>query len=254
MDFIGYEVRKAVRDAMNTAMAGIDPMGPVGVFLSGGLDSAIILLHLKDHFPLEQIHAFHLLFGVPGDTGIEAQRVADEIGVGYYHEIILTSYLNLLPEILKNFSEPRWNVWPWWLMRAAAQKKIKHVFIGEGADEVFGGYADRDYLEGWAGQLIYVKEAFLRTAEYWKRTVHVPFYALKHQTIFHYGAPSKTLLRKAYRESLPETRSGPPAMTKYIEFWRAHLRERYPNRPGDHSGVKEYLQVAACEAWLKTRQ
>jgi asparagine synthase (glutamine-hydrolysing) len=116
---------------------------PLGAFLSGGLDSSIIAAVAKKYMP--ELHTFSV--GIEGSRDLQAaRRVAQHIG-SVHHEYIYTAaeVMEKLPEIiyhLESFDQDlvRSAIPTWFCARMAADK-VKVILTGEGADELFAGYA-----------------------------------------------------------------------------------------------------------------
>jgi asparagine synthase (glutamine-hydrolysing) len=116
---------------------------PLGVFLSGGLDSssiAAVVASLRD----EPIRTFSV--GYSEDQYSElpyARQVARSIGAEH-HEVILgpEEFFGSLPQMIWHEDEPL--VWPSSValghVARLAGEKVKVVLTGEGADEVLAGY------------------------------------------------------------------------------------------------------------------
>jgi Cys-rich repeat protein len=115
---------------------------PVGVFLSGGLDSSIVATLAARH--LRPLHTFAV--GTPGSSDLAAaRRVARHIGAEH-HEYLLDAdeIARDLPRILhhlESFDQDlvRSAIPCFYCARLAAEH-VKVVLTGEGADELFAGY------------------------------------------------------------------------------------------------------------------
>ncbi len=115
---------------------------PIGVFLSGGVDSNTILESLwrVGHRP---IRAFTVGFeGLPDERPVAregARRYADE-----HVEIeIRPDFAEEIPRILRHFGEPLGDsaIATTYLIAREASRHVKVVLNGDGGDELFGGYA-----------------------------------------------------------------------------------------------------------------
>ncbi len=113
---------------------------PIGVFLSGGIDSNVVLeaLHRGGHRPLR---TFTLGFAGAADerplAALGAQRFADD-----HVELVVTPEPADLAAALGRFGEPLGDsavVTTWLIAREAAQH-VKVIVNGDGGDELFGGY------------------------------------------------------------------------------------------------------------------
>lgn len=135
---------KRVRYALENAVAShLMSDVPVGAFLSGGLDSSIIAALARRH--VRKLHTFAV--GVEGANDLQAARcVADHIG-SVHHEYIITpdEVLALLPEIvyyLESFDQDLVrSAIPCYFCSRLAANYVKVILTGEGADELFAGYA-----------------------------------------------------------------------------------------------------------------
>jgi len=116
---------------------------PVGVFLSGGIDSSTVLAHLA-----EQIGP-----GVPAfslghtDLAFDESRFARDTARHYdadFHELVLTEddLADGLRRVAEGFDEPLGDasIIPTHLLSRFAVERVKVVLSGEGADELFAGY------------------------------------------------------------------------------------------------------------------
>jgi asparagine synthase (glutamine-hydrolysing) len=116
---------------------------PVGVYLSGGLDSSLIAALMRPHSV--RLHSFTT--GMEGAADLEAARViADFLGTDH-HELIYTAedVKEALPEVirsLESFDAPLVrSAVPMYFVSRLAAESVKVVLSGEGADELFAGYS-----------------------------------------------------------------------------------------------------------------
>jgi asparagine synthase (glutamine-hydrolysing) len=135
------QVRAALEDSIRVR---VDTDLTVGVILSGGLDSTLTLLHVREMHP--DCVAFTI--GAPGSEDLSyARRVARDLGV--HHEVIeltpghirladiretirmseLTEYGDVINAVI---SRP--------LFGRVRSSGVKVVLCGDGSDELFGGY------------------------------------------------------------------------------------------------------------------
>ncbi len=118
---------------------------PLGVLLSGGLDSSLVSAISRRHTEDEQLNSFCV--GMEGGTDLPAARtVADYLGT-VHHEYVYTKeeVLDILPKViyyLESFDPSliRSAVPTYFVSRLAAQH-VKVILSGEGADELFSGYS-----------------------------------------------------------------------------------------------------------------
>jgi asparagine synthase (glutamine-hydrolysing) len=119
---------------------------PIGVFLSGGLDSslvaAIMARHSGDaHGP---VHSFAAGTADSSDLAA-ARRVADHLGLVHHERVYdADEVVDVLPEVVASIEsyEPSLvrSAVPNYLLAEDAARTVKVVLTGEGADELFAGY------------------------------------------------------------------------------------------------------------------
>jgi len=119
---------------------------PLGIFLSGGLDSSSITA-LASEMVEEPLKTFTIGFGLPTDEFKYARVVADHLGTDH-REITIRDFAKSLPEIVWHFDEPLADpaAIPTYLVSKYARKFVTVVLVGEGGDEIFAGYDRYKYL------------------------------------------------------------------------------------------------------------
>ena len=121
-------------------------MCPVGAFMSGGLDSTLLVALTKKHKLADDLQTFTI--GLPYDQYDEAptaRMVAEAFGTTHREETITPSLLTELPRLVATLDEPSDSLAICMdKIAALASRHVKVVFGGDGGDELFGGY-DRYY-------------------------------------------------------------------------------------------------------------
>jgi len=122
---------------------------PIGVFLSGGIDSTLITAILQKHNK-DAVKTFTVGFKEDEyDESKWARKVAKYLGTKHY-EYILTEddLLEVLPELFNIIDEPLGDpsIIPTYLISKKASKEVKVVLSGDGGDEIFAGYDKFDIL------------------------------------------------------------------------------------------------------------
>jgi len=117
---------------------------PVGIFLSGGLDSSAMVAY-AERVSNGGIRTFTIGYGKEGQTYDERvpARVVAKIFGTEHTEIEMTSDAILqLPKIIYYMDEPIADLalLPLFILFNEARKSVKVIITGEGGDELFGGY------------------------------------------------------------------------------------------------------------------
>lgn len=116
---------------------------PIGVLLSGGLDSSSIVGIINTLKPDHKIKTFSVGFGEPNDELQFSRIVANRFNTEN-HEIILkpSNLVSVLSNIIWHMDEPMADGGSIATFLAAQIIKdyVKVVLVGEGADELFAGY------------------------------------------------------------------------------------------------------------------
>jgi asparagine synthase (glutamine-hydrolysing) len=124
---------------------------PLGVFLSGGLDSSAIAAITAKHIS-GRLNTFSVGFEQQYYSELPYARVvAKHIGADH-HEVILTpdDFITSLPRLIWHEDEPIWGP-PSVALHAVSQLAARTatvVLTGEGSDELFAGY-DRYWMTAW---------------------------------------------------------------------------------------------------------
>jgi asparagine synthase (glutamine-hydrolysing) len=133
------DVLEALRDSVRAHLVSDVP---VGVLLSGGVDSAA-LAALAATESGERIHTFTIGFEEQGfDETARARLVAHRYGTEHHEIVVRPNAVELLPKLAEAFDEPfaDSSALPTWLVSELAATHVKVAMSGEGGDELFGGY------------------------------------------------------------------------------------------------------------------
>ncbi len=117
---------------------------PLGVFLSGGIDSSAIAALAAKHVPAGQLNTFSIGFNEPSfDESGYAQFVAEKLGTRHRNETLdLDKSVALLPEIVARLDEPLGDgsLLPTYLLSRFTRQHVTVALGGDGGDELFAGY------------------------------------------------------------------------------------------------------------------
>ncbi len=117
---------------------------PLGVFLSGGLDSSTIAALAGRKAAPHRLQTFTIGFREPSfDESFFAARVADFLKTDHHVDTLsLDGALAALPQIFDRLDEPQGDssLLPTWLLCRFARTKVTVALSGDGGDELFAGY------------------------------------------------------------------------------------------------------------------
>jgi asparagine synthase (glutamine-hydrolysing) len=134
---------------------------PVGAFLSGGVDSSIVVASAagRTEGPLQ---TFTIGFREESFSELPyARQVAEQFGTRHAEEVVTPDAVSLVDELTRYFDEPFADpsAVPTYLVSRLARRSVKVALSGDGGDEAFGGYARyahdlkeasvRRWLPGW---------------------------------------------------------------------------------------------------------
>ncbi len=138
---------------------------PVGAFLSGGLDSSLIvaLMRAVGH---ERVRTFSIGFSESSfDELAYARQVADALETQHEECVVDYQVEELVPQLLRHFGEPfaDSSAIPLYHLARMTRRGVTVALSGDGGDEIFGGYrryqarllADRyNRWPAWAGRAV----------------------------------------------------------------------------------------------------
>jgi asparagine synthase (glutamine-hydrolysing) len=198
---------------------------PVGVSLSGGLDSSIVTALARAE--TEQLHSFAV--GVENSADLAAARRMANYLDTIHHEYVYTAQdmVNALPEVLYYLEsfDPALvrSAIPNYFLAKLASEHVKVMLTGEGADEIYAGY---DYLaqfetsEELQNEMVHITNALhntnLQRADRMSMAfgleARVPFLDVQSISLalgipadwkLHHEQTPKALLREAFMDDLP---------------------------------------------------
>jgi len=117
---------------------------PLGVFLSGGIDSSAVLAYASANVPRGHVHTYSIGFREPTfDESGYARDAAAKLGSTHHEEILgLEQARELAPGVLGRLDEPFADpsIVPTFLLCRFARQHITVALGGDGGDELFAGY------------------------------------------------------------------------------------------------------------------
>ena len=161
---------------------------PVGVLLSGGLDSSL-LVGLLDEAGVERIRTFSIGFeDAPEEAGSEfeySDAVVERFATDHHkYRIPNARVLERLPEAIDAMAEPMvgQDAVAFYLLAEQVSREVKVVQSGQGADEVFAGYFWYPRMHAGSGDPVrrFADHYFDRDHEEYLETVTAPHWGPDH--------------------------------------------------------------------------
>jgi asparagine synthase (glutamine-hydrolysing) len=124
---------------------------PLGMYLSGGVDSGLILALMARYMP-DPVRTFSIGFDLPIDECAAAREVARQFGAQHTEVLLPRDAYRLVPAITAMMDEPLGDmiVVPTYFLSKTAAQSVKVALTGEGADELFGSYVHQYALARYA--------------------------------------------------------------------------------------------------------
>jgi asparagine synthase (glutamine-hydrolysing) len=132
-------IRETLRTAVNRQLIAD---APIGVFLSGGIDSSLITL-LANERKGQQLKTISIYFNEKAFNERTFQNIVlDKInGEKFAHLVQQQDFDKLFPDIIGDMDMPTTDgINTWFISKYAHEDGLKAVLSGVGADELFGGY------------------------------------------------------------------------------------------------------------------
>jgi asparagine synthase (glutamine-hydrolysing) len=161
---------------------------PLGVFLSGGLDSSLIVA-LVSRMASQPVETFTIGFDeTEQDERSYANIVARHFGTRHHALVIRPDVLQILPELVQHVDEPFADpsLLPTYYVCRETRKSVTVALSGDGGDDLFGGYRryvaiDRDariiarlpaFLRRWGATASHGLPRGSKVREYIQRLQH----------------------------------------------------------------------------------
>jgi asparagine synthase (glutamine-hydrolysing) len=148
------EIRERVRELLDESVRlRLESDVPVGVLLSGGIDSTAVAALMARHLD-RPVETFSVGFEEAGYSELPAaRRMAERIGAQHHEAMVTLDVAAILPVLARHYGEPfaDKSAVPTYAVTKMAGQTLKVALSGDGGDEAFAGY-QRDLaapLFGW---------------------------------------------------------------------------------------------------------
>jgi asparagine synthase (glutamine-hydrolysing) len=139
---IASELRALLSDAVNIRMLADVP---VGIFLSGGIDSSAILACASIKNINDRIKTFSIGFNEKTfDESLSAKKISEFFKADHSSKMLdVNNVKDFANEVLDKLDEPMGDssILPTYLLSKFAKKSVTVALSGDGGDELFAGYA-----------------------------------------------------------------------------------------------------------------
>ncbi len=136
LDFVENLISKTIKN--NIEKSNIKK---IGIALSGGVDSTLILALIRKTFPNLDIEAISIKFANSVDETPNAAKIAEKFQANH-HIVHLENYLSELPNAISQVQLPFWDL-HWYYVAKKSSTLSNMLASGDGGDEIFSGYTFR---------------------------------------------------------------------------------------------------------------
>jgi asparagine synthase (glutamine-hydrolysing) len=224
---LAEELRERLRDSVRAHLVADVP---VGVFLSGGVDSGALTALAAEETP-GRVSTFSIGFEEQSfdELGL-ARLVAQRYGTDHHELVLRVDAAQLLGEIVAAFDEPfaDSSALPTYLVSRLASEHVKVALSGEGGDELFGGYYTyvANLLAPRLAPLARVARPFVERLPSSSRRVSLDYKARRFVRAAHLPAVQrhhgfKEILSPELRTALLDGRRGADPLEPWHEHWAA---------------------------------
>ncbi len=140
---------------------------PIGVFLSGGLDSCIMAM-LAKQFHQDELKTLSIFFEEAKYSEKPFQDIMlQSLQCNHYQHLLKEEeFHRFLPDILKAMDLPSCDgINTWFISKSAKENGLKAVLSGLGGDELFGGYPSFNRMKA-TNRLAKLPSALLKAGKY----------------------------------------------------------------------------------------
>ena len=134
-EFVEKSIRRKISHEIGTNT------GKIGISLSSGIDSTLILALLREEYPSNEIESVSVKFSESIDETDASKKISEKFQTNH-HILEIDNFLEELPKAISIVKQPFWDLHWYYLVKK--MKNFTNVFLsGDGGDELFGGYTFR---------------------------------------------------------------------------------------------------------------
>jgi asparagine synthase (glutamine-hydrolysing) len=133
------ELRNLIEDSVRVRLMSDVPLG---AFLSGGLDSSLIVALMARHSS-QPVKTFSVGFSSKDHSELPyAKMVADRYATDHHEMVVEPDMASVVPELVRHYGEPfaDSSALPTWYLCQYTRTGVTVALSGDGGDEAFGGY------------------------------------------------------------------------------------------------------------------
>jgi asparagine synthase (glutamine-hydrolysing) len=196
---------------------------PFGAFLSGGLDSALIVGLMAQIAP-EPVRTYSIGFEGVDDERPRARQIAKAAGAKHTEFVLAPKDLARLPEVAWYLDEPFPDpiVLAMSLLAERARGDVKVILTGEGSDEIFAGYVHHPHLHLLSRAAPFVPAPLFRAGAF--AASHVPVALV--DRLFDYPTPPRERGRARLAGLLRAAKDEPLRYLAYVSLFTEEERRR----------------------------
>jgi len=132
-------VEKSIRETISQEIG--TNTGKIGISLSSGIDSTLLLALLREEYPSNEIESVSVKFSESTDETDASKKISERFQTNH-HILEIDNFLEELPKAISIVKQPFWDLHWYYLVKK--MKNYTNIFLsGDGGDELFGGYTFR---------------------------------------------------------------------------------------------------------------
>jgi len=132
-------IEQSIRKSISTELDSNSKK--IGISLSSGIDSTLVLALLRKEFPSTDIESVSVKFSESIDETDISKKISEKFDTNH-HILEIDNFLEELPKAISIVKQPFWDLHWYYLVKK--MKNLTNVFLsGDGGDELFGGYTFR---------------------------------------------------------------------------------------------------------------